>query len=127
MDLLKKLKELADERSPFMWLDKIEDAVAAAGRLNELHSAAKEDAGVRAGNQNSHNFAELHDRLEDEYRPHRRAETWKTIRTELKPFVRKSESSGLKQLGRVQSHIRSRRASDPDPRQRKACVAINVR
>jgi hypothetical protein len=69
-----------------MWLDKIEDAVAAAGRLNELHSAAKECAGVRAGNQNSHNFAELYDRLEDEYRAHRRAETWKTIRTELKPF-----------------------------------------
>ncbi|MCW1885590.1 hypothetical protein OKA04_12700 [Luteolibacter flavescens] len=85
-DLLKKVKALAGERSPFMWLDKVEEAINASGGLSELHEAANSYALARAKEFVSRSFADLYDRLEDEYRSHRRSETWKTIRTELKPF-----------------------------------------
>ena len=60
--------------------------MATAGGVDQLRTAAKDYAAAQARAHTSHNFAELYDRLEDEYRAHRRAQTWKMMRTHLKPF-----------------------------------------
>jgi len=92
-ELVRKLKRLAGDRPPFAWLDLVEDAIRAAGGLKQLRDAAKAYSRTLAKAGSTRTFAELYDRLEDEYREHRRSQTWKTVRTELKRY--RSEIGGL--------------------------------
>lgn len=92
-ELLRKVKRLAGERPAFAWVELVEDAIRMAGGLKQLREAAKGFAQMKAKSVSSRTFADLYERLENEYREHRRNETWKTVRTELKPFSR--EIGGL--------------------------------
>lgn len=83
-ELIEKLKRIAGSRSPFAVLDSIDEALRLAGGVAELKQAAE----LFAKSKNSEGtLGELYDLLEDEYREHRRARTWKSLKVELKPFA----------------------------------------
>lgn len=97
-ELVRKVKRLAGDRTPFAWIDLVEDAIKAAGGLKQLQDAATGFSKLKSKAGSHKTFGDLYGRLEQEYREHRRLETWKTVRTELKPFSR--EIAGL-ELGAI--------------------------
>ncbi|MBB5351391.1 integrase [Haloferula luteola] len=91
-EVLAKLKAIAGDRSPFAVLDACGDALRLAGGLAELTAAAEAYAKSK---RSQWTLGELFRRLEDEYREHRRAQTWKSLKVELKPFADSLADLGL--------------------------------